>query len=170
MHWPQLLAAAIIGASGGGCVAPRLSAFPLAAISGEGEATPVSVRIVDRRFRALEQHRPELVVEGDLLVAVQNRVEAEIARHGLVNGAGPELGIELLDFAWDWRRVSLFGFVARASAVFRMQVSFAGKVAVFSAERSGEASSGLELIAEQLELAMDDGMKQLGQWDAFYGE
>lgn len=169
MHWSQLLAVAILGAFGSGCVAPRLSAFPTLPVTVEGHATQVTIRIADGRFRAIDQHRPEQVVEGDVLFSIRNRVEAELSRHGLVSGTGPEVVIELLDFAWDWRRVRLFGLVARASAVFRMQVRIGGRVAVFSGERSGEDSSGLELIAEQLELAMDDAMKLFGEWEGLQG-
>ena len=79
-----------------------------------------------------------------------------------VSSTGPEVLVEILDFGWGWQRVSLTG--STAAAAFRMPVTEGAKTERFTGERAvrSEADS-LAAVADQLELALDDAIKALGE-------
>ncbi|MBL8916771.1 MAG: hypothetical protein JNM17_39075 [Archangium sp.] len=134
------------------------------AVDVVGGPIPVALTVVDRRLRVGDDKKAERVLDQDVLALVRNRVAAEIGRRSFAVGEGEAMLVELLEFSWDWVRVQLMGLVARADAGFRMRVSFRGQTAIFHGERSRQESSALQLIADQLELAMDDAMRSLGEW------
>ena len=133
----------------------------------EAPTHTVRLRVVDRRLSKLfVSNRAEAIVSGDVLQVVRNRVEDELARRTIaVDDAGPELLVEVLDFGWGWRRLSLAGLRSEAAAAFRMQVTVHEKVMVFTGERdaSGPGAEALPMLADQLELALDDAIKALGE-------
>ncbi len=95
-------------------------------------------------------HWPELLTSRNMIV---------------VNDSGPELLVEILDFGWGWRRTSLAGIQSEAAGAFRMQVTDGDRTKRFAGQRdtSGPGAESLSMIADQLELALDDAMKSLGE-------
>lgn len=130
----------------------------------EAPVRSVQLRVVDRRLTTIHQTtRAEEILKGDVVEIVRNRVEDELARRSIaVNSAGPEVLVEILDFGWGWQRVSMAG--STAGGAFRMQVTEGAKTERFTGERTARASAdSLAVIADQLELALDDAIKALGE-------
>jgi hypothetical protein len=173
MHGPQVLKVSrvsllIMVVASSSCVTTAPQPISLRLIPRvDAPVGDFRLRVVDSRLsRLFVSNRAETVIGGDVLQLVRNRVEDELARHDIaVRDTGPELLVEILDFGWGWRRVSLVGLQSEAAGAFRMQVTAGEKTMRFTGERdtSGPGADSLPMLADQLELALDDAMKSLGE-------
>lgn len=147
-----------------GCATTRASEhIPLMAVTlSAPERGVVQLEVGDDRLTdVLAAQRPERVVTNDMRELIFNRVEVELARQGyLVGASGPVMKVSLLDFWWTWRRIDFTDFEAKAA--IRLQVAgtrtelIVGRAQVI--ERGHEA---LAAVADQLERALDDALRQL---------
>lgn len=81
-----------------GCVSAQPQHFPLLPVSAVEPSKPVSLRVIDRRIEMPAEQRVEAITGDEITVVVQNRIEAELARHGLARGEGEGMTIEIVDF------------------------------------------------------------------------
>jgi hypothetical protein len=149
------------------CATGPSQTIPLRTIPAiDAPVRSVQLRVVDRRLTRIHRTtRAEAVVRGDMVEVVRNRIEDELARRSIKvsSSEGPEVLVEILDFAWGWQQTSFM--VSTSAGAFRMQVTEGAKTERFVGERSetGPSAYSLETVADQLELALDDAIKAMGE-------
>jgi hypothetical protein len=152
-----------------GCAAHRPDQYiPLSPVPVIEEAS-VSVRLVvsDRRIDGLfAGRRPELVVTNDLVELVQNRVTIELARNAVSVAEAPQqLQVDILDYWWDWNRFDFMDY--RGSSVVRVELRLIdadrtlwSRTLVGRAQQKQRDTEPLRVMADLLEMALDDTMRQ----------